>query len=83
MICLVHPTYRVSFTTLCKHAVSKNKYTWLKYKYLYLWVIVRYFFSQNCWPSLIICINLFVIFYGLEEGVDIFVIKQVSDKKKI
>ena len=46
-------------------------------------VIGRYFFPKNCWPSLIICIDLFVFFKGLEEGADIFLIKQVSDKKKI
>ena len=77
MICLVHATYGVSFTTLCKHAVSKNKwkYTGLKYKYRYLWVIGQYFFSQNCWPSLIICIDLFVIFLWFGGGCRYFCYK--------
>ena len=54
--------------------------------YRKLLVIGQNFFPKNHWPSLIICIDLFVFFNEGEEGADIFFLKnkyQIKKNRKI
>ena len=51
--------------------------------YRNLRVIGQYFFFQNRWPRLIICIDLFVFFLmGEESGDVLFFLKKVSDMRE-
>ena len=74
-------TILIKQLSLYIYCTQEHMYTVIS-KYCNLRIIGQYFFPQNHWSRLIICIDLFVFFLMGKEGGDVILKKKVSDLRK-